>query len=1008
MSDNVVRPYKSFLKPDARKRELLDITFNWFDRAYKKFFDVFVALYGGIDYETVHSALLKEGTDPDLVCATMWFRVVPKSSCDSISSQEMIRRFDVYAGHEPSSIALSYLTGNFDAEKNHWVDCRERFISLARDMVVKPESLLIDIKSMVEHNILPICPQDNWQAWNAISQLFGEGKKENKAEKAQIFVDVVSMLSNNSVQTWEDYKEVISKATGCNTAGEINAKFGGRPGILSVDFSKQDTGSLPKDFIEKRIKDLDQKAKEKSAPYELPNRMRLRELIASVIGPYRLENWSSVAQRACGDIRSKNSNNLLYSSERFNRTKEIEDILTSCDDVAKAQEILGQFRSGEFNEFAVEKRHLGNLESLYKIWSNSDMDAGIEEYSSIHKDEYDRDPIVDLYRHIYPHREVISAKNFIDAAVLNKLLRLNASKYVHPTVFGKTVISFAPKSSAYGKITPPSQIVRGRPAGSHGMIWVTMELFDNGKWVRHHLPFHNSRYYEEVYCYQEGLPVKDEPRSPMFGYRVGNKIADASKIDNRRRKASKQFLRAQQNIEHNVFFDENTAFNVARNGGDYSITISSRLKAKKAKSLMKIGDRIMGIDQNQTAANSYSIWEVVGDGELGSIKHGNLSLKRIEDGQITSIVYGRGGKFDQLNYGGLSYSHFSKWRSDRLGFISSLNVELVSKMNWDWCGLYEWNARYASSLKKIIYSHKGIDIERVFRQEIENFVEGVLRTGSLSSTALQCLTNAKSLISSYFYLNGKKEPEEQRQFDQYLFDLSEKIDNKRVNKRQQKTKRIMSSIMQIAHDRNVSFIVVEGKLSTATKDNKSKANQRTIDWCARSVVENLEHACSLVGVKLVAVDPMNTSHLDPFVYVLKTSLGKEARFATVAPSKINFRHVKSFKTWSSLLAGNGKSKKTTDAIYVGAFQDFCKEYGFSPVEISKMSESEIQGKLISHQFVLVPQRGGRVYMSTHPVSSDAKKIVYAGRERWYNNADVVAAVNITLRGCDRLNASRKA
>jgi hypothetical protein len=51
-----------------------------------------------------------------------------------------------------------------------------------------------------------------------------------------------------------------------------------------------------------------------------------------------------------------------------------------------------------------------------------------------------------------------------------------------------------------------------------------------------------------------------------------------------------------------------------------------------------------------------------------------------------------------------------------------------------------------------------------------------------------------------------------------------------------------------------------------------------------------------------------------------------------------------------------------------------------------------------HEKVIIPCRGGRAYLSTYPVTKDSSKITFNGRERWHNESDVVAAVNIVLRG----------
>jgi hypothetical protein len=58
---------------------------------------------------------------------------------------------------------------------------------------------------------------------------------------------------------------------------------------------------------------------------------------------------------------------------------------------------------------------------------------------------------------------------------------------------------------------------------------------------------------------------------------------------------------------------------------------------------------------------------------------------------------------------------------------------------------------------------------------------------------------------------------------------------------------------------------------------------------------------------------------------------------------------------------------------------------------------ELKNALKDHKEVFIPNRGGRCYLSTLPVTSTSEKIVFNGRERWLNASDIVAGVNIVLR-----------
>lgn len=1018
-SKTLFRPYTSQLSPNDRKRTMLDATFDWMDRAYSASFDLFVRLYAGVQYSTVDVFTQDTIHDADLLCAINWFRlfnIEPQAvHTTNISSEEMMQRFTAYSGHAPSLLAESYLTGNFDPERHIWVDCRELFNQFARSIGVTPTELMVDVDSMISHKIIPIVPEVELNAYNALSNLFATGQKENKAEKVAWYSAIAEKLESSRPSTWEDYRAIITEVTDCRTSADMNRKAKGSPNILSLDLGNGESGQMSSDFLVKRIKDCKDNAKGKAAPYDLPNRLKIREWVAAQIGPFQHKIWTPAFQVSCGDIKSKNSNNIKYSNEKLQRSLQIAQLKSDFPDIGMAQKILNEFRRGEDNEFSIEKRHLSGLKNLYKLWASKGMDEGIEEYQMTHDDDYGRAIIVDLARYLYSHRSNFNAEQFLAAAELNKLERLHERKKVHPTVFGQTVISWGESSTIEGTVTPPDMIVRGRieHAGSSGMIWVTMTLLDNGRWVKHHLPFHNSRYYEEVYAYREGLPTRDEPRLPIFGTAIRGPISDSDQINRQCTKASKAFLRTKNNMAYNVAFDPATQFRVSRKDGQYTVTISSRVKPRKSVRNMSIGHRIMGIDQNQTAPNTYSVWEIVADGTPDSFKFNGKSLKLVEDGHIKSVCLGGPNKeeIDQLNYSGGQPEWWKAWQRERVAFVNNIADKTVTERvkRWsEWAGKYQWVSMYAKLLKKMLKSaaSSGVQIESVFRAEIEALVTTSIRSGSLSHHSLQMLTDLKSVISSYFSLHGKKEVEDQRSFDPDLFSLRDIIDKKRVCKRKQKVDRVVSSILQIANRLNVQMIAVEGELSTATKDVKSKVNQRAMDWCSRRVVKKMDELCKQVGINCWKIDQRDTSHLDPFVWTGAKHdngelVGKECRYDVVSPSEIREFHCKKFLKWFRILKKEIIPNSTNDYLYVQAFQDFANHYGLQVDDLPKIKFFDLAKLVKDHKEIIIPCRGGRHYLSSHPVTIGCRKVNYCGRERWLNNSDVVAACNIVLRACNK-------
>ena len=1029
MSDAFILPYNSKLVANDRKLELLNATFDWFDGCNEVFFDFVKNLYGGVKHEhlmlvdvsDVESAKdkkrkKKEAQQTDLIhvepnhsewadnaCATFWFRLQEKSTQQDQSIQtpeERIRRFTQYAGHEPSAFALSYLTGNYDPEKHEWVDCRRLYHNFCRVLNVNLDT---DIRTMVEHNLLPVIP-GNYKINSVFSEVFGVGVKEDKEQKTKWLTTIAESLESKDTWTWEEYRDLIARSTGCSTPSELRSESKGRASKMAIDFASENSGQIPKEWLDQRIEDFKSNAVKKSKTYDMPNRLVLKEYIASKIGPYKLERWSAAAVSGYKDIRSKNSLNLLYSKERLWRCKEIAQILADNPQVAEAQKILENYSAGNPNAFRVVNHHLGDLSVLFKLWEKMNVEAGIEQYSENYRDEYNRDPIEELLRHLYNYRH-IPAKLFEAAAKLNSLLLRNERKKINPTVSGQACVSFAPKNTIHGVITPPSHIVRGRRecAGSTGMIWVTMQLLDNGRWVDHHIPFHNSRYYRDFYAYRADLPTLPEPRRKSFGHSIGRNISDTRMINHECKKASKMYLRTIQNMTHNVAFDPQTQFAVRRSGIDtFDITIQARVVGRKFKKEISIGDRVMGIDQNQTTSNTYSVWEVVADGTENSYLYKGKNYRLVEDGLIRSESSGR----DQLSYDGLDFRDFAGWRRERYAFLATIGSVLNDEMKpqseakaekarrkkkvakWRGCSLYSWNLYYADYLKDLMQKNLSKNPDG-FRQEILNFIQGSrgVRLCSLNHTSFRLMSKAKSLIHCFFGLNNIKEPEAQERFDKELYDVLSGLNKRKTNKRKEKGNRIASTILQIASRLNVSRIVVENDLPGTSSKNKASANKRATDWCARNVAEKLEYACSMLGISFWQIDPRDTSHLDPFV------VGREARFSKVKVEDINEYTISRFKRWHA----NLDSRSTTAPLYHQALKAFASHYGIDWDNLPEMKFWELKEALKHHDEVLIPNRGGRCYLSTLPITSNAEKLSFNGRERWLNASDIVAGVNIVLR-----------
>lgn len=1052
------RPFNAKLAPNDRKRPMLDATFNWLENAYTCSFGLLIGLYGGVQHSSMveissegrktkskkiakikaqDAEVKNQNVDPasrtevnvdaDLACATLWFRLFPLQQIEDFgfenclikSEEDLFSRFVSYSGHSPSTIAQTYLTGSADSEKYAWIDCRIVFNSLAQKIGVKPQDLMVDVETMMLHKLLPFGNKE-CRGLGFCSSVFGVGAKSDKSMKARWYTQMVEQLENNEPATWEQYQDIIRNATGCRTHQEIDKISKGKPNVLSTDLRKELSGPIDADFLKQRKKKYAAEAKTFGHEFNLPNKIKLKEWFASLLGPYEQKIWGAAVKTAMVPLKASVSANLNFAEEKFKLSRDIAEIKAKFPDCLKAQSYLNNFRKGEENEFVIEPRHLKGLNDLYKLWQRQDMDSAIEECQQIYDhDQFSRGMIVDLARYLYAERNNISAEEFFAAAALNRLEENYARLKVNPVVRKRAKFEFGSESTIYGTLTLPNTKIPGQDRffGETGMIWVTMELLDNGRWVKHHLPFHSSRYYREQYAYREGLPMRKEPRSPIFGFAPRGQI-DLSKVDRNRSKASKAQLRTNAHMTHNCVIDPDTQFGVSRKDGEYHITISSRVESQNAIKTLDVGHRLMGIDQNQTAPNTYSVWEVVLDGEPNSFRHGGRSLKLVEDGYIQSITLGKDGEeIDQLSYDGSKPDWFLAWAKERIEFVSNLDKNQADriKRSLDWSAQYRWVGEYAKLLMKIMKhsAKEGADIVALYRKEIESTILGSNRRGSLGHNALQMVRNLKSLLSSYFSLNGKLEIPERQSFDLAFFDLLVDLDKKIVCKRKSKVDRILSSIMQIANRLQVNVIAVEGDLSTTSKNSKSSANQRSMDWCSRKVVERLTQTCEYVGIKCCQIDQRDTSHLDPFVYEgnKEDSFdGKECRYNLIQPSEIREYHLKNFRKWWRIHRKEITPNSTNDYLYVNAFLAFAKEHGLDIDVLAQIKPEnfwEFTKMVEGKSDLLLPFRGGRYYLSTYPVTSASRAVHVYGRDRYLNDSDVMAAMNIVLRGNKFMSESAK-
>jgi hypothetical protein len=93
---------------------------------------------------------------------------------------------------------------------------------------------------------------------------------------------------------------------------------------------------------------------------------------------------------------------------------------------------------------------------------------------------------------------------------------------------------------------------------------------------------------------------------------------------------------------------------------------------------------------------------------------------------------------------------------------------------------------------------------------------------------------------------------------------------------------------------------------------------------------------------------------------------------------------------------NSKSDTGTSLYYREAALRFCESLGISPelVKNKKTHAVELVKRMASA--VLMPWRGGRVYIASKQLTKDAKSVKYCGVDMWQHHADEIAAINIAM------------
>lgn len=1084
MVDKLPYGCPSYLLPDERKIKKLGKSYNHFMSGAEDFFNLFISLMGGVnpDMDFVSknkSSEIKSNRNPQVICATLWFRPMEAHRATTVlSPEQMKKQFDKYYKKYETSMERNPMVDiYFDSpisEDYAWVDCRALYENLVKELAKKAnisqqkmrKNLENDIDCLFHPNEKKILPFGSNESWGVNSTLFGEGEKEDRGKKRRILSATIQTLTETPPTSSADVQKALLEAANIDDpALFFTHKVWGSGGNPSKVARMARGDYIGKKFdCEKVMKDINDELEVKKRDFKLKANQTIKEYMIEKIGHYNPNSWSEMINNSIVTIVSKNTRNVNLAKEKLDLHKALEK--TSGEKV----DLLNEFFSSDYfltNEvFDIMPHNLGGkggLKSFYKFCNdNADkyetdealVDAAIENLISTLKNKGLKEPHKDILRYVFSIREEVSYQDLEDAAQCIQTRKQIENKKVNPTIKSDSGFSFSASanSNLIGEIVPPDTIVNGKVAGQSGFIWIKIKLWEGGdRWVEHHIPFTDTRFYEQVYKYNPDSELdKVSLRTKQYDVDLTKFNLSSEETDLTHafpEGKSHNYVkvhRRQQRLNHpdvpNVDWPKDgIGFTIQKKKVDgkirYKISVTHKLpkpKAKKPK--FTVGDILIGVDQNQTTNNTCSIWEVVKKGTPGAllIPNSKIYVKLLETKRVTSYTKNRNDleATDQLHYGGISKdtTRFKNWFKERKAFIASLGAKefinefesIVAKRDQ----LYPFNNSYLKLLKKVVsgkFGKKKIDVmgehQEAIREEILTMCSknglGPLRLSSLSSDSLQSIGALKSIIYSYLaYLLNKQDKKKKitdirrKKADSELFGYLNKIENKRVNKREEKSRRNANYILNLTLEyqkqtQGAVTLFCEGIDSKPTGNSK-KTNASNLDWDARRLFKFLKQGAERHGIYFSKVSPQYTSHQDPFEYHPKDK--------KMLPRLAKFDRNYPIPDWAKKkYLGFAKSnpEKGTAIYYKEGIENFVSHYrkvieqstGYANAELDEMQNllnSLLEdGKLDQ---VFCPMRGGRYYLATHPVTSDAQEFIFNGKKCYICDSDEVAATNVMLIG----------
>lgn len=998
-SNHIIRPFNGNVTATGKRLDYLEETFHYLEKAAGGVSTLFAALGSYLDATTISNLINK---NQDLAVVVFRYHVVAKGEAHTLPiNTDMVRRFIDDYGMEPSEIQRAYLDSPIDEEKYCWRDNRDVGCWLSEQLGVSEADMRAIAITFFNNGMMYDCVKGTGSG-NAVSLLFGNGKKSDYSLKGVIAGKAASVLAKHRPVTYQDARKMILEANGFTSVKDLVTAYGvtGRSSALQIFMESIESGPISSKTLDARIKkfteDSERNGRKNLVPHAGAIRNWLIEQAGSGVENYQMA-WCEAYGNVAADWNAKVESNFNFVEEKAKALTELSNIQKSTPDLSKALKLFEEYLATCQDEFAIAPYHFSVLESV-----RVEVESGREfnDAYSVALDNMDmesKQPIQPLCKFLIEKGGGISFDTFKSAAKYLRTKSKIASRFPHPFVTGNQGYTFGAKN-IFGAINDPMmEYSGGRIAGGSPMMWVTCCLLDNGKWVNHHIPFANTRYFEEIYASKKGLPVLPCARDGKHAYSLGKELSveRVEKIKKGgRTKATKAQERILNNLTHNVQFDSSTTFIIRRKDDRFVICVNHRHPAPIIKKDMEVGDKIIGIDQNQTAPTTYAIVERVVSG--GTVRNGKNYVVRAM-GSIASLQKTRGSEVDVLSYMGVELSEpangFETLWQDCLEFVTKHGTESEVKYYNNtaiWANrLYLWHKMYFRLLKQLMRRAKDL---KPFRDHLQHLLFhsslSPLHRHSLALTSLEATKIVRNCIHSYFSMLGMKTIEERQAADNALYVALEKLYSGLVERRKERVKLTAGIITRLCKEHGVQFAAIEGDLPVVGEGKAKSANNTQQDWTARELEKRFKEMAEVIGIKVMAVMPHYTSHQDPFVHTKKKP---SMRCRWSWRSKKNFTD----RDAMSIRRILNKPEKGTSAYYQKGLKAFAEKHGLDLAEMKKRKDAQWYLERIQDKNFLVPMNGGRVYLSALDLCGSES--IDLGSEKFYvNDADQVAALNVLL------------